>query len=64
MAHVVALMAALDRDFTVMYVESIGYDVDFDRIANVGESRQTEIVHVWLHGEAYASETSTEVTCK
>jgi hypothetical protein len=56
-----ALMAALDRDFTVMYVESIGYAVDFARIATADGSQQADIVHVWLHGEAYASKANTEV---
>ena len=45
-------------DFTVMYVESIGYTVDF--ASDCGRSRG-EFVHVWLHGEAYASKTNTEV---
>jgi hypothetical protein len=55
-----ALMAALERDFTVMYVESIGYAVDFARIEAVRTRQPSDIVHVWLHGEAYASMGATE----
>jgi hypothetical protein len=50
-----ALMAALERDFTVMYVESIGYTVDFDRLEAVWRGGTSDIVHVWLAGEAYAN---------
>lgn len=56
-----ALMAALERDFTVMYVESIGYAVDFGRIEAANTHQPSDIVHVWLHGEAYASIGDTEV---
>jgi hypothetical protein len=56
-----ALMAALEQDFTVMYVESIGYAVDFARIEAVRTSQPSDIVHVWLHGEAYASMAAVEV---
>ena len=54
-------MAALERDFTVMYVESIGYAVDFARIDAAQTRQPSDIVHVWLHGEAYASMGATEV---
>jgi hypothetical protein len=53
-----ALMAALERDFTVMYVESIGYAVDFARIDAAQTRQPSDIVHVWLHGEAYASKAA------
>jgi len=42
-----ALMAALERDFPVMYVETLTYT----SIPAVGTGG--ELVHVWLHGEAY-----------
>jgi hypothetical protein len=48
-----SLMAALERDFPVVYVEAVDYHVDFERIAD-GRTVDGEIVHVWLHGEAYA----------
>jgi hypothetical protein len=49
-----ALMAALDRDFTIMYVEALGYSADFARLDAVRETQTAELVHVWLSGEAYA----------
>jgi hypothetical protein len=48
-----ALMAALERrEFTIMYVESLGYTVDFAKLDQVRDVCG-DIVHVWLHGEAY-----------
>jgi hypothetical protein len=55
-----ALMAALERNFTVMYVEAIGYDVDFDRLSARAAGPEGEFVHLWLHGEAYGSPSGTE----
>jgi hypothetical protein len=43
-----ALMAALERDFPVMYVETLAYATNVDDAEDHGE-----LVHVWLHGEAY-----------
>lgn len=48
-----ALMAALERDFTIMYVEALGYSVDFDSLDKARAAQPTQLVHVWLHGEAY-----------
>lgn len=48
-----ALMAALERDFPVANVEAIAYTVDFKNI-DAGRSESGEVVHVWLHGDAYA----------
>jgi hypothetical protein len=48
-----ALMAALERDFTIMYVEALGYSVDFARLDRARAAQRTELVHVWLHGDAY-----------
>lgn len=47
-----ALMAALDRDFPVAYVESIDYNVIPATIEEM--QPQGEIVHVWLRGGADA----------
>lgn len=44
-----ALMAALERDFPVMYVETLAYT----SAPTAGDDG--ELVHVWLHGEAYGS---------
>lgn len=48
-----ALMAALERDFTIMYVEALGYTPDLARIDATRGVRAGDLVHVWLHGEAY-----------
>jgi hypothetical protein len=49
-----ALMAALERDFTIMYVESLGFDVDFTTVATVRQREESQVVHIWLDGEVYA----------
>jgi hypothetical protein len=46
-----AMMAAIDRDFPVLYVEALDFKVDLDRLA---DRQLGELVHIWLHGEAYA----------
>src|SRR6185369_11682497 len=55
-----ALMAALDRDFTIMYVEALGYDVDLPRLDAARSASPGDLVHVWLHGEAYPPTGSRE----
>lgn len=47
-----ALMAAIERDFPVAYIESIGYTVNFKKV-DEHRMENGELVHVWLHGEAY-----------
>jgi hypothetical protein len=45
-----ALLAALERDLPVAYLESLGYDCD----KGVGEAGEEKMFfHVWLEGEAY-----------
>lgn len=47
-----ALMAALDRRFPVVYVETVSYQ-------GIGTSTaQADLVHVWLYGEAYGQEVA------
>jgi hypothetical protein len=53
-------MAALERDFTVMYVEAIGYAADFALLDSRPNTPSGELVHLWLHGEAYGSPCGTE----
>jgi hypothetical protein len=48
------LMASLDRDFSVVSVESISYKVDA-AVLNVPVGSGSELVHIWLHGEAYGA---------
>jgi hypothetical protein len=47
-----ALMAALDRNLPVQYVEDLTYEVDW-KVAEKIAREQIELVHVWLHGVAY-----------
>jgi hypothetical protein len=47
-----ALMAALDRDLPVYYVEARGYDVDWNTAGKV-DLNATSIRHVWLAGSVY-----------
>jgi hypothetical protein len=47
-----ALMAALDRDLPVYYVEARGYEVDWKIAATVDLSAPS-IRHVWLAGDVY-----------
>ena len=59
-----ALMAALERDFTVMYVEAIGYTVDFALLDALPAEPQGELVHLWLHGDAYGPPPESEGAAK
>jgi hypothetical protein len=46
-----SLLAALERDFPVIYVEASGYETSFvEADAGPGDS---EIFHLWLSGDAY-----------
>lgn len=46
-----AMMAAIDREFPVLYVEALDFMVNRNGLA---ERQPGELVHIWLHGEAYA----------
>jgi hypothetical protein len=48
-----ALMAAIERDFPVVYVEATGYSVDWERIDSIHGESSGEIIHVWLDGDVY-----------
>lgn len=50
-----ALMAALERDLPVAYVEAIGYSLDESAPLTV---LAPDFVHVWLEGDAYPSARS------
>lgn len=47
------LMAALERNFAVVLVESLAYKAA-PAVLDVGPGPAGELVHIWLHGEAYA----------
>jgi hypothetical protein len=55
-----ALMAALERDFTVMYIESLSYSVDFSQVDQTREREKAQLVHVWLNGDAYVIATKED----
>jgi hypothetical protein len=57
-----ALMAALDRDFTILHVEAIGYTLDALRADAVTST--AELVHIWLHGDAYGTQAGKEAKQK
>ena len=52
-----ALMASLERDFTIFYVESIGYTL-VDNPIELGDPA-AELVHIWLDGDAYVRSDAT-----
>lgn len=47
-----ALLAALEHDFPVIYVEAIAYEMDFKQMDEVKQDKGS-LVHIWLEGEAY-----------
>ncbi len=49
-----ALMAAIEYDLPVRYVEAVSYDVKWDRVDEAQSTPSTPI-HVWLAGDAYTA---------
>ncbi len=49
-----AIMAAIERNLPVRYVESMGYRVEWEKVDQVTEN-QVELLHLWLAGEPYSS---------
>ena len=52
-------MAALERDFAVVLVESLAYTAA-PEVLDVETTPRGELVHIWLHGEAYGLPAHTE----
>jgi hypothetical protein len=46
-----SMMAAIEKNFPVVYVESLSYKVGPSIRPEVAD--KSELVHIWLHGEAY-----------
>jgi len=46
-----ALLAAIERDLPVVYLEAMGYDFQH---MSTGLQVQSELVHVWIEGDAYS----------
>lgn len=44
-----ALMAALERDLPVAYLEAIGYELD----GSAAQEESGDMIHIWLEGEVY-----------
>ncbi|MCU7919933.1 MAG: hypothetical protein KZQ95_16475 [Candidatus Thiodiazotropha sp. (ex Epidulcina cf. delphinae)] len=53
-----ALMAALELDCPVYYVEALGYDVDWEKADNADKDVQA-MRHIWLYGDAYPFDISS-----
>lgn len=49
-----ALMAAIERDFPVVHVESASYSVDFGRLDQARRGAPGELVHLWLRHDTQA----------
>lgn len=49
-----AFMAAVERNLPMRYIESVSYKVDWSIIDQYIE-KNTEIIHLWLAGDAYTS---------
>lgn len=47
-----AMMAAMERDLPVVYVEALSYEARLDSLIDT-QYTEDDLVHVWLHGEAY-----------
>lgn len=47
-----ALMAAIEQNMPVAYVEALDYHVDWEKLDSL-QSPQEEMIHVWLSGDAY-----------
>ena len=47
-----ALMAALERSFPVVYIESLTYNVDWTKVGQLAPDK-SRMAHIWLSGEAY-----------
>lgn len=44
------MMAALERNLPVAYLESIGYELDASAPT---DAPPTQLVHIWLEGDVY-----------
>ncbi|MCI0430198.1 MAG: hypothetical protein L0210_06610 [Rhodospirillales bacterium] len=53
-----ALMAALERNLPVVYLEAIGYELT---VATPAAPTEPDLIHVWLEGDAYPSAANVAV---
>ena len=54
-----AVMAAIERDLPVLYVESIAYNVDWNQI-ELESANQVDLLHLWLAGKPYSKNNQVE----
>jgi hypothetical protein len=54
------LMAAIEYDLPVRYVEAVSYEVAWDRVDEAQSTTSTPI-HVWLSGDAYTAAAAAQV---
>lgn len=47
-----ALMASIERDLPMMYIESLGYKVDWKALENI-DIENAQLLHLWLAGDPY-----------
>ncbi len=47
-----ALMAALERDLPVAYLESLSYELD-EGVPNSGSEGKASLLQIWLEGDVY-----------
>ena len=48
------LLAAMEGDFPVVYVEALNHTANYDKIKAMVDPLSAKLTHVWLEGEAYA----------
>ena len=59
------LMAALEGDFPIVYVETLNYHVeDWGKVDEISQEGNMEIAHFWLYGEAYYNDSKRFETSK
>lgn len=56
-----ALMAALEHELAVRYVEAVEYSVDWAAV-ETADPEASSLVHVWLHGTPYSVDNTQPMT--
>lgn len=49
-----AMMAAIERNFPVRYVETLSYSLDESKLDAIDCPYENDLLHVWLSGDAYS----------
>lgn len=47
-----AMMAALERELPVAYLESLSYELD-EGVPGSGSNGKANLIHIWLEGDVY-----------